>query len=134
MSRQNKLDAYPKALQQIKYVGQLIKEDKLLLMNVCCNNFRKNQRNKTKILSRKCNSLIKEARLKMTNTKLNKLKFAPKIKTGTTLSISRKKFHVDELGQELLLTTRQKTKIRNANNMLTDIKPQADFLALCEVH
>ena len=34
----------------------------------------------------------KEARLKMTNTKLNKLKFAPKNKTGTTLSISRKHF------------------------------------------
>ena len=89
------------------------------------NDFRKNQRNTTKILSRRCNSLIKtanyeEARVKLKNAKLNKLKSAAKSRTGITLRIAKKKTFKDE---ELFLTARQKTKIRNAfaNNMSTDI-------------
>ena len=51
------------------------------------------------------------------------MKSAPKNKTGTTLTITKKKFQ-DELPHELFLTTRQRTKIRNvfAGNMLMDIK------------
>ena len=43
---------------------------------------------------------------------------------GTTLRIIKKNFEYLELTHELFLTTRQKTKIRNAsaNNMLTVIK------------
>ena len=43
---------------------------------------------------------------------------------GTTLRITKKNFQDEELPHELLLTTRQKTKIRKAlnNNTLTDIK------------
>ena len=47
-----------------------------------------------------------------------------KIKTGTTITLSRKNFEDEELLHELFLTTRQATQIRNAfaNNMATDIK------------
>ena len=47
-----------------------------------------------------------------------------KDKTGATLRMSLKMFAEDELLHELLLTTRQKTKLRNAfnNNMSTDLK------------
>ena len=65
-----------------------------------------------------------EARGKLTNTQLNKLKSAAKNKTGTALRISKKKFQDGELPRELFLTTRQTTKIRNTltNNMSMDMK------------
>ena len=65
-----------------------------------------------------------EARVKLTNTQLNKLKSASKNKTRTILRLNKKNFEDEELPHELFLTTRQTTKIRNifANNMSTDIK------------
>ena len=65
-----------------------------------------------------------EVRVKLTNTKLNKLKSAAKNKTGTILRINKKNFQDEELPHEFFLTTRQTTGIRNAftNNMSTDIK------------
>ena len=62
--------------------------------------------------------------VKSTNTQLKKLKTAVKNNTGTTLRMSSKMFDGNDLPHELLLTTRQKTKLRNAfnNNMSTDIK------------
>ena len=64
-----------------------------------------------------------EARVKLTNTQLNKLKSAAKNKTGTILRLNKKNFEDKELSHELFLTTRQTTKIRNAfaKNMSTDI-------------
>ena len=61
--------------------------------------------------------------VKLTNTQLKKLKTAVKNKTKTTLRISSKMFDGNDLPYELLLTTRQKTKLRNAynNNMTPDI-------------
>ena len=61
---------------------------------------------------------------KLTDTQLKKLKTAVKNKTGTTLRMSLKMFNGNDLPHELLLTTRQKTKLRNAfnNNMSTDLK------------
>ena len=61
--------------------------------------------------------------VKLSDTQLKKLKTAVKNKTGTTLRISLKMFNGNNLPHELLLTTRQKTKIRNAfnNNMSTDL-------------
>ena len=60
--------------------------------------------------------------VRLSDTQLKKLK--QKIKTGTPLRISLKMFNGNNLPHELLLTTRQKTKVRNAfnNNMLTDSK------------
>ena len=55
---------------------------------------------------------------------LEQLKTAVKDKTGTTLRMNLKMFDGNDLPHELLLTTRQKTKLRNAfnNNMSTDLK------------
>ena len=65
-----------------------------------------------------------EARVKLTNTQLNKLKSAAQSKTGTTLKLNKKNFEDEELLYDLFLKTRQTTKIRNvfANIMSTDIK------------
>ena len=62
--------------------------------------------------------------VKLSDTQLKKLKTAVKDKTGTTLKISLKMFNGKDLPHELLLTTRQKAKLRNAfnNNMSTDLK------------
>ena len=62
--------------------------------------------------------------VKLSDTQLKKLKTAVKNKTGTALRISLKMFNGNDLPHELLLTTRQKTKLRNAfnNNMSTDLK------------
>ena len=62
--------------------------------------------------------------VKLSDTQLKKLKTAFKNKTGTTLRIRLKMFNGNNLPHELLLTTRQKTKVRNAfnNNMSTDLK------------
>ena len=62
--------------------------------------------------------------VKLSDIQLKKLKTAVKDKTGTTLRISFKMFNGNDLPHELLLTTRQKTKLRNAfnNNMSTDLK------------
>ena len=64
-----------------------------------------------------------EARVKLVNTQLHKLKSAAKNKTGTRLRIMKKNFQDEELPHELFLITRQKTKIRNAftNDTLTDV-------------
>ena len=52
------------------------------------------------------------------------LKTAFKNKIGTTLRMSLKMLHGNDLPHELLLTARQKTKLRNAfnNNISTGIK------------
>ena len=62
--------------------------------------------------------------VKLSDTQLKKTKTAVKDNTGTTLRISLKIFDGNNLPHELLLTTRQKTKLRNAfnNNMSADIK------------
>ena len=62
--------------------------------------------------------------VKLTDTQLKKLKTAVKNKTGTTLRTNFKILNGNDLPHELLLTTRQKTKLRNAfnNNMSTDLK------------
>ena len=61
---------------------------------------------------------------KVTDTELKKLKTAVKKKTGTTLRMSLKMFDGNNLPHELLLTTSQRTKLRNTrnNNMSTDLK------------
>ena len=62
--------------------------------------------------------------VKLTNLQLNKLKKAVKSNEGATLRIGIKNFNKEDLPHELLLTTRQSTKLRNAinNNSATDIK------------
>ena len=62
--------------------------------------------------------------VKLTDTQLKKLKNAVKNKTGTTLRMIFKLFDGNDLPQELLMTTRQKAKLRNAfnKNMSTNLK------------
>ena len=61
---------------------------------------------------------------KLSNSQLNKLKSAVKNKQGTTLRMNARMFNENNLAHELLLTTRQTTKLRNGieNNLQTDIK------------
>ena len=61
---------------------------------------------------------------KLSNIQLNKLKKAVKSNEGATLRLGIKNFNKVELPHELLLTTRQNTKLRNAinNNLATGIK------------
>ena len=47
-----------------------------------------------------------ETRVKLTNTRLNKLKSTAKNKTETILRLNKKPFEDDELPHELFLTTR----------------------------
>ena len=62
--------------------------------------------------------------VKLSNTQLKKLKTAVKNKAGTALRITLKMFKGKDLPHELLLTTRQKTKLKNAfnNNISTNLK------------
>ena len=62
--------------------------------------------------------------VKLSDSQIKKLKDAVQDNTGTTLRISLKMFNGNNLPHELLLTTRKKTKVRNAfnNNMSTDLK------------
>ena len=61
---------------------------------------------------------------KLSNLQLNKSKSAVKNNERTTLRMNAKIFNGNNLPHELLLTTRQTTKLRNTfrNNMSTDIK------------
>ena len=54
--------------------------------------------------------------VELSNTQPKKLKTAAKNKSETILRMSLKMFHGNDLPQELLLTTRQKAKLRNAFN------------------
>ena len=61
---------------------------------------------------------------KLSDRQLKNLQTAVKNKTGTILRTCLKMLDRNDLPHELLLTTRQKTKLRNAfnNNMSTDLK------------
>ena len=55
---------------------------------------------------------------------IKQIKKSVKSNEGAILRLGIKNFNKDELPHELLLTTRQNTKVRNAinNNLATDIK------------
>ena len=65
-----------------------------------------------------------KVKVKLADTQLRKLKDAVRNNTWTTLTINLKMLNGNNLPHELLLTTRQKTKVRNAlnNNTSADIK------------
>ena len=66
----------------------------------------------------------RKVNVKLSHTQLKKVKTAVKDKAGTTLRMTLKMFAGNDLPHELLLTTRQKAKLRNAfnNNVSTDLK------------
>ena len=57
--------------------------------------------------------------VKLSDSQIKKLKDAVKDNAGTTLRINFKMFDKNDSPHELLLTTRQKTKLRNASNNKT---------------
>ena len=59
---------------------------------------------------------MKISKCKIIRCTNKKLKDAVKDNTGTTLRIDLKMFNENDLPHELLLTRRQKTKLRNAYN------------------
>ena len=62
--------------------------------------------------------------VKLSDRQLKQLKTAVKNKTGTTLRMNLKMLDGNDLPHEILLTIRQKAKLRNAfnNNKSTDLK------------
>ena len=62
--------------------------------------------------------------VQLSDMQLKKLKTAVENKTGTTLRMNLKVFNGNDLPHELLLTTRQKTNLRNSfnNNISTNLK------------
>ena len=70
------------------------------------------------------NATYSKVNVRLSDTQLKNLKTAVKNNTGTTLRINLKMFDGNDLPYELLLTTRQRTKLRNAfnNNVSADIK------------
>ena len=52
--------------------------------------------------------------VKLSDTQLTKLKTVVENKTGTTIRMNLKMFNGNDLPHELLLRTRQKTKLRNS--------------------
>ena len=65
-----------------------------------------------------------EARVKLTNSQLKKLKSTAKNKTRTILKVNKKNYEHEKMPHELFVTKMQTTKVRNAfaNNISTDIK------------
>ena len=65
-----------------------------------------------------------QVNVKLRDAQLKKLKTAVKNKTGTTLRMSLKMVDGNNIPDDFLLTTRQKTKPRNAfnNNISSDLK------------
>ena len=77
-----------------------------------------------------------KADVNISDSQLNKLTAAAKNQTGVTLRMSIKMFNENNLPHELLLTTRQRKKLRNAfnNNMSTDIKlPKAQISKIIQL-
>ena len=76
LRRQKELDADPKAIQQIEFVGQLKNEEGVnadwIQSMFVSTVLEKNQRNKIKIFSRKCNSIIKDGKLLRNESLVNK--------------------------------------------------------------
>ena len=107
LSKQKALDADSRAIQQIIFTGKI---------------------KAPYVVTKFCNYIYmveySKVNVKLSDTQLKKLKRAAKNKTGTTLRISLKMFNGNNLLNELLLTTRQKTKLTIAsnNNMSTDLK------------
>ena len=62
--------------------------------------------------------------VKLSDLQLNKLKSAVKNNQGTTLRMDIRMFNRDNLPHELLLTTRQRTRLRNMSTNIKLSKPQ----------
>ena len=100
-------------MQQIEFVGQLktLGDGSIAISTFVRTILEKIKETRTKfsqgsvtVLWRMAN--YQETRVKLTNTRLNKLKSTAKNKTGTILRLNKEPFEDDELPHELFLTTR----------------------------
>ena len=110
---QKELDADSKATKQIEFVGQLKKQDAngnatnadndhsmfvLTILEKIKETRIKFSEESVTVLKKRAN--YQEARIKLTNTQLHKLKSAAKNKTGTILRLNKKNFEDEELPHE----------------------------------
>ena len=108
LSRQIELDADPKAIQQIKLVRQLkyiggINTDgaeSMFILRILEKTFLNVVQQYYKVAN------YQEARVKLTNTQLNKLKPSAKNKKGAISRLNRKNFEDEESPHKLFVTTR----------------------------
>ena len=106
LSKQKGLDADPRTIQQFEF-KYILGTDSTIYW-----------------VLEKSRETILEFCTFLTNVQLNKIKKAVKSNEGATLRLGIRNFNKNETPHELLLTTRQNTKLRNAlnNNSATDIK------------
>ena len=110
LSKQKALDGDSRAIQQIIFTGnikQKVEDTKAIIYYFL-----------EKMVE------YSQVNLKLRDAQLKKLKTAVKNKTGTTLRMSLKMVDGNNMPDDFLLTTRQKTKLRNAfnNNISCDLK------------
>ena len=124
LSKQKTLDADSRAIQQIIFTGTanagvmifyILEQSKETTLKFASGNI------KSVVTTYKWLNIVN---VKLSDTQVKKLKTAVENKTGTTLRMSLKVVNEKDLPHELLLTTRQKAKLRNAfnNNISTDLK------------
>ena len=124
LSKQKTLDADSRAIQQIIFIGTanagvmifyILEQSKETTLKFASGNI------KSVVTTYKWLNIVN---VKLSDTQVKKLKTAVENKTGTTLRMSLKVVNEKDLPHELLLTTRQKAKLRNAfnNNISTDLK------------
>ena len=124
LSKQKELDAHSKNYSANEILWNASYQLK------CMYYLRKAKRNDIGILQRNSKSYVRIYKwltivnVKLSDSQLNKLRFSVENQTGVRLRTNIKMFDGDKLPHELLLTTRQKTNLRNLfeNNMSTDVK------------
>ena len=119
LSKQKELDADPRATQQIQTNSKVITVSEKSKETVL--EFYKGT---AKFCKEHIMVEYNTINAKLSNSQLNKLKNTAKNRQRTTLRMNARMLSANNLPHELLLTTRQTTKLRNAieNNMSTDIK------------
>ena len=125
LSKQKELNANSRATQQIEFYGMLKTNSQVCtVLEKSKETMLEFHKGTTKVLW--IIQMVEYSKVsgKLTDTQLKKLKAAFKNKTEKTLRMNLKMFDGNDLPHELLLTTRQNRKLRNAftNNMSTDLK------------
>ena len=129
LSKPKALDANPRAIQQIVFQGVVWGANGAKIK--LCTILEKSKetvlefyKGTTKVLWIMQTIEYNKVNVKLSDSQLNKLKTAVKNQTGVTLRMNIKMFNGNNLPHKLLLTTRQRTKLRNAfeNNKSIDIK------------
>ena len=132
LSRQKELDAYQKGIQKIELVGQfkipanVVAANESMFVLTILEKIRKG----IKVFSQNCKTTTKDSKLSRSDSSTNKyavkqIKIYSKKYVRNNIKIKfKKQFEDEKLTHNLLLTTRQKAKIRNTfgNNISIDIK------------